>query len=203
MNTDTYSISDIITKSLEKTLTYQEYRNLVTDLAELNLSTGNDPKDPDLLKFSKLNDRRMKRLDKTIKIQSAPAEKIKAKTTNETWIVLTESWCGDAAQSIPVINKLAELNSNIDLKIALRDQNEDLMNEFLTNGGKSIPKLIVIDSETKEVLNSWGPRPTEATQMVTDYKIEHGKLTPEFKEALQLWYTKDKGYDVANDIANL
>ena len=203
MSTITSSISEIINKSLEKTMSYEDYRKLVSDLIELGLSTGNDPKNPDLLKFSKLNDRRMKRLDKTIKIQPASAEKIQAKTKKELWIVLTESWCGDAAQSIPVINKLAELNENIDFRIALRDENEALMNEFLTNGGKSIPKLIIIDPETNEVLNSWGPRPTEATQMVIDFKTEHGKLTPEFKEALQLWYTKNKGYDVANDIANL
>jgi hypothetical protein len=77
------------------------------------------------------------------------------------------------------------------------------MNAFLTNGNRSIPKLIMIDNETGNVLNSFGPRPSKATKLVNDYKYEHGKLTPEFKEDLQLWYTRDKGQNTAKDIVGL
>ena len=117
--------------------------------------------------------------------------------------MLTESWCGDAAHIMPVINKVAELNDNINYKIVLRDENEALMNQFLTNGGKSIPKLIMIDDETNEVVNTFGPRPSVATQFVNNYKAEHGKLTPEFKEDLQRWYNKDKGQSTIKDLAAL
>jgi hypothetical protein len=120
-----------------------------------------------------------------------------------TWLVLTESWCGDAAHVIPVINKIAELSDHIDLKLVYRDENEALMNAFLTNGSRSIPKLIMIDSHSGEVLDTFGPRPSEATQLVLDYKAKHGVLTPEFKEELQHWYNTDKGQNTIEDLIQL
>ena len=92
---------------------------------------------------------------------------------------------------MPVINKIAELHDGIDLKLVLRDENDALMNQFLTNGGKAIPKLIMIDNETDNVISTFGPRPTVATQMVNTYKADHGQLSPVFKEELQQWYNKD------------
>jgi hypothetical protein len=104
---------------------------------------------------------------------------------------------------MPVMNKIAKLNDNIDLKVVLRDQNKELMNQFLTNGNKSIPKLHLIDNQSDEVVNSYGPRPTDATKLVNEYKSKHGKLTPEFKEGLQKWYNKDKGQNTINDLVAL
>ena len=117
--------------------------------------------------------------------------------------VLTESWCGDASPSLPVMNKIAELNSNIEFKIVLRDENLDLMNLFLTNGGMSIPKLIVIDNDQEKVIADWGPRPSIATKMVEDYKAEHGSLSAAFKQDLQVWYNKDKGQNILQDIVTV
>ena len=74
-------------------------------------------------------------------------------------------WCGDAAQILPVINKMAEVSDKIDLRIVLRDDNENLMNLFLTNGTKSIPKLIIIDKATNKVINDFGPRPVSYTHL--------------------------------------
>lgn len=144
----------------------------------------------------------MKRLDKTIKISDETTAKIQNLKTPQTWLVLTEGWCGDAAQNLPVINKLAELNTNINLKIVLRDDHLQLMDQFLTNGGRSIPKLIMLDSENK-VLNTWGPRPTIATKMVVDYKEKNGSLDAEFKQDLQVWYNKNKGQSVQEDFVKL
>ena len=77
------------------------------------------------------------------------------------------------------------------------------MDQFLTNGGRAIPKLIMIDNEAKEVVGTFGPRPSEATQMVNDYKEEHGKVTPEFKEDLQRWYNKNKGQNIIEDLSKM
>ena len=85
----------------------------------------------------------------------------------------------------------------------LRDENESLMNQFLTNGGKAIPKVVMVDNETGNVINSYGPRPSEATELVNDYKAKHGQLTPEFKEDLQRWYNKNKGQNVIEDLVSL
>ena len=75
----------------------------------------------------------------------------------------------------------------------------ELMNRFLTNGSQSIPKLIVLD-DNNEVLGSWGPRSKKATKLVTDYKDQHGIIDTKFKEDLQLWYNKDKGREIMNDL---
>ncbi|WP_420570710.1 thioredoxin family protein [Kordia sp.] len=195
-------IKNIIGESLTKATSYQEYRNLVQNLVAEGKSTGELQTDA-LSNYSMLNDKRMKRLDKTTKLTEQAIEDITSYNGDVTWLVLTESWCGDAAQTMPVINKVAELNDNITLKVVLRDENEALMNEFLTNGGKSIPKLIAIDNTSGNVIGDWGPRPSKATQLVNDYKAEHGKLTPEFKQDLQVWYNKDKGQNTVADLLKL
>ncbi len=194
-------MKEIIENSLQKALTYNEYRTLVKNLLAEGKSTGPNQSDS-LLNYSMLNDKRMNRLDKTSKLNEETISGIKKVQAPQTWLVLTESWCGDAAQTLPVINKIAALNPNIDLKIVLRDENEALMDQFLTNGGRSIPKLIAIN-EDKEVLNSWGPRPSVATKMVNDYKSEHGQLDADFKKDLQIWYNKDKGVNTQEDILSL
>jgi len=195
-------MKEIIKNSLDKSLTYPDYIALVKDLAENESTTGNE-KTENLVEYTKLYDRRMKRWDKTLKINQDAQEQLEKFNKKVTWLVLTESWCGDAAHVIPVMHKMADLNSKIDMKVVLRDENEELMNQFLTNGGKAIPKLIMIDNESGEVLYSYGPRPTDATQLVNDYKAEHGQLTPEFKEDLQRWYNKDKGQTAVKDLMTL
>jgi len=202
MITKDTSIKDIITESLPKAISYQAYRTLVQNLVAEGKSTGDEQTEA-LSNYSMLNDKRMKRLDKTTKLTEEAIAKIKSYDGDVTWLVLTESWCGDAAQTMPVIHKVAELNDNITLKIVLRDENEALMNAFLTNGGKSIPKLIAIDNTSGNVLGDWGPRPTKATQLVNDYKAAHGTLTPEFKQDLQVWYNKDKGQNTVEDLLKL
>ena len=192
----------IIEESLIKAISYTEYRNLVDRLVSENATTG-ATKTETLIAYTKLNDRRMKRWDKTLKIPLTFEEKIKSVNTKITWLVITESWCGDAAHVLPVINKISEMNENINFKVVLRDENEALMNQFLTNGNKSIPKLIMIDNRTNNVVSTYGSRPNVVTKLVNDFKNEHGSLTPEFKEGLQLWYNKDKGQSTLEDLTQL
>ena len=196
------TLQTIIKDSLKKSMSYTEYRNLVSELVENESTTGIEQTEA-LINYTMLNDRRMKRWDKTVKISEDTINTVKEFGKDITWLVLTESWCGDAAHVMPVMNKIADLNDNIDFKVVLRDENEELMSEFLTNGGKSIPKLIAIDNTSGDVLNSYGPRPSIATQIVNDYKNEHGALTPEFKEDLQRWYNKDKGQTAIQDLLDM
>lgn len=194
-------MKEIITKSLENTYTYLEYKNLVKHLLAEGKSTGPNQSEA-LTNYSLLNDKRMKRLDKTIKLTENTQLEIAKVTAPQTWLVITEGWCGDAAQNLPVIAKMASLNSNIELKLVLRDENLELMDLFLTNGGRSIPKLIILDNDLN-VLNTWGPRPSIATKMVADYKAEHGALDANFKQDLQVWYNKDKGQSTQNDFVEM
>lgn len=190
-----------IKNSLNKTITYKAYRNLIKNLIAAGKSTGLE-QSHDRLTFSVLNDKRMDRLDKTLKISEETQNSLDNLTKGFTFLVIGEGWCGDAAQILPIINKVAEASDKIDFKIVLRDENEDLMNQFLTNGSKSIPKVIILDQENN-VLDSWGPRPSIASKMVVDYKALNGSIDEEFKKNLQIWYNKDKGNNTQNELVGL
>ncbi|WP_346883215.1 thioredoxin family protein [uncultured Algibacter sp.] len=195
-------MNSLINNSLEKSISYKAYRDLVSKLVEENTTSGLE-KTEALTNYTKLNDRRMKRWDKTIKVSEDIRLKVSGFNKKMTWLIITESWCGDAAHVMPVLNKIAELNPNISIKIVLRDEHLELMDAFLTNGGRAIAKVIMLDDETGEVLNTFGPRPSQATQLVNDYKAKHGALTPEFKEDLQHWYNTNKGQNIIEDIVAL
>ena len=194
-------MKEIIENSLKNTISYAEYRSLVSSLLEEGKATGPIQSEA-LTNYSLLNDKRMKRLDKTIKISEETISEFKKVTAPQTWLVITEGWCGDAAQNIPVLQKIADITDKVDLKIVLRDENLPLMDLFLTNGGRSIPKLIALDKDNN-VINTWGPRPSTATKMVADYKEEHGSLDAQFKQDLQVWYNKNKGKNVQEDLVKL
>ena len=190
-----------IEEGLKKAISYTSYRKLISDLIASGKSSG-PIQSEDLLNYSKLNDRRMTRLDKTIQLSQETLLGLKKIDKPITWLVLTEGWCGDAAQTLPVISKIADESDLITLKIIFRDEHEQLMSQFLTNGGKSIPKLLVLNSQNK-VLNTWGPRPNTATKMVQDYKNKYGQLDAAFKQQLQVWYNKDKGVNIQKNMIGL
>lgn len=188
---------EVIENSLKNALSYEGYRAFVSALLTNGKATGMEQSEA-LTNYSLLNNKRMKRLDKTIKLSEETLQEFQKISEPKTWLVLTEGWCGDAAQSLPVLNKIAKSTDKIDLKVILRDENLPLMDLFLTNGGRSIPKLIALDKDNN-VIDSWGPRPTIASKMVADYKEKNGALDPQFKQDLQLWYNKDKGENVQAD----
>lgn len=191
----------LIKNSLKRGVSYSTYRTLIKGLLVEGKSTGKEQSE-DLLNYSKLNDSRMDRLDKTIKISEETIQVLNSLTENFSFLILAEGWCGDAAQILPVLHKIAEATPKIKLRVVCRDENDELMNSFLTNGSKAIPKVIIVNSKN-EVIDTWGPRPSTATKMVKDYKELHGSLDAEFKKDLQLWYNKDKGVNIQTDIINL
>lgn len=191
--------TNVLLDSLDKSMSYQEYRSLMAEMVLKKSTTGMEQRE-DLVEYTLLNEQRMKRWDKTIKVSAEAQNKIAAFGDHVTWLVLTESWCGDAAHVIPVINKVAQLNDKIDLRLVLRDDNDALMQQFLTNGGKSIPKLIMVDNPSKAVLDTFGPRPSGARILIEEYLAEHGAITEELKEMLKKWYNKDKGQGTIADL---
>jgi hypothetical protein len=191
-------LRNMLTETLNKGISYDDYKTLVSELITKGKSTGLTQNES-MLNYSKLSERRMKRWDKTFKMQEDDKSFFQNESKPLTFLIISEGWCGDAAHALPIINKITDSSPNIDLKIVLRDDNNELMDNFLTNGGKSIPKLIALD-EKLNVLFTWGPRPKKATGIVNEYKAKHGVLTPEFKEDLQKWYNKDKGQNIVEDI---
>lgn len=194
-------MKQLFKKSLEKSIRYTDYRKLVSNLLEKGKSTGTMQSE-DLLNYSKLNVARMHRLDLKTILTDETISALKAVNRPQTWLVITEGWCGDAAQILPVLNTMSLVNEHIDFRIVLRDENPELMSQFLTNGSMSIPILLLLN-DAYELMGSWGPRPSIAAQMVQDYKATHGGLDAEFKKELQVWYNKDKGQSIQKDLIGL
>lgn len=177
---------------------YEEYRLLIETLLKENKTTGSD-QSPELFQYAKLNMSRMNRLDKTVELTAETMALLNTIRTTQFWILLTEGWCGDAAQSVPVIAKMAAVNPKIELRILLRDENLDLMDQYLQNGrSRSIPKLIAVNEKGEELFN-WGPRPAELETIYTELK----NRTSDFeviKTELHKWYTNNKTIGVQEEI---
>ncbi len=195
-------MNPIIKKSLSSSFSYTEYRNHVTSLVSQGKTTGNDQSEA-MIHYTELNEARLHRLDKTIQVTDDVISQLQNLKKKYLWLVISEGWCGDAAQILPIINKMALATEKIELRIILRDDNEEVMNLFLTNGTQSIPKLIIIDQETEEVIADFGPRPQNAKQLILDYKAEHGVVDETAKIELQKWYLQDKGVSTQNEIMAL
>ena len=195
-------MKNTIQQTLLNSFSYGDYRKKVADLIADGKSTGHSQTE-DLLHYSELNETRMNRLEKTITVLEEIKLKLKNLDKKYIWLVLSEGWCGDAAQIVPVIYKMAETTDKVELKIALRDDNDALMQHFLTNGGKAIPKLIILDATTLEVIADWGPRPLGAKQLILDYKATHGVIDETAKIELQKWYLHDKGISIQHEIVEM
>lgn len=192
-----------VAKALFKSHSYSEYRKLLSDLLRNEKSTGKE-QSSELTLYSGLNETRMNRLEKTMKISEEIVHQLKSLKNEYIWLVISEGWCGDAAQLLPVFNSMAEASDGkIELKIVLRDENEELMNLFLTNKKRAIPKLIVINRETGSVLAHWGPRPKGASELIDDYKKKYGAIDEAAKTKLQMWYLHDKGESTQNEIIDM
>lgn len=192
MNTNILNANVITQEHVESAQNYKAYRAMIDQLLSEGKTTGDNHSD-DMLHYTKMNVQRMKRLDKTVKLNEDMQATIAGITRPQTWLVITEAWCGDAAQIVPLLAKIADASPNIELKLILRDQHLEVMDAYLTDGARSIPKLIALDSETLEEIGVWGPRPTTAHEMVMERKKNNnGESYLEFATRLHGWYAKDK-----------
>ena len=192
-----------IAKALFNSHSYLEYRKIISDLLREDKSTGNE-QSKELTHYSILNETRMNRIEKTIKLATEVSTQFKELKGEYIWLVISEGWCGDAAQLVPIFDKMATASEGkIELKIVFRDENEELMNLFLTNKGKAIPKIILINKETGSALAHWGPRPKGATDLIANYKKEHGQIDETAKADLQMWYLHDKGLSAQAEILDM
>ena len=195
------SIINPITHDLiQKAYSYSEYTDLISHLFEEGRTTNND-NDESMLAYTKLNMQRSSRWDKRAVLNEELTSILKGYSRKMIWLVLTEGWCGDASQIIPFFHKMAELSPAIQLKLILRDEHPEVMDEFLTNGtSRAIPKLIAIDEETLEIVGSWGPRP-HAIQDTYMANIRNPEFdNEEAKKQLHLWYAKDKGFSLQEEM---
>ncbi len=188
-------------KNIEKSMTYRAYLDLIDALLVDGKTTGPNQSDA-MFNFGKLNRQRMKRLDKTVEINESSKERAKTVERKMIWLIITEGWCGDAAQNIPIIEKIAAETSNIETRYILRDENLDLMDRYLTNNARSIPKLICLDAETFEEIGAWGPRPQAAMDYFDEMKAQDLEK-PQMMVNLQRWYNEDKNQSLQAEFENL
>lgn len=181
-------------------MTFPEYQQQFEQiLSEQDLQPPYD--DVHYLEYTKLNASRQYRWLKKGILSDKTKLTIQSISEKQTWVLITEPWCGDAAHSVPFIYLMSELNPNIQLQIQLRDSDESEIDTYLTNGGKSIPKLIVRDSEGKDLF-VWGPRPVECQVLFDDLK-QQNKTFEDQKIALQKWYNEDAGHLIQEEICAL
>ncbi|MBJ6118314.1 thioredoxin family protein [Pontibacter sp. BT310] len=184
-------------------MTYPEFKSLTEELIVQGKTTG-DEQTEQKISFTKLNQQRMKRVEKQFVMQPELSELLAQKNLNWNWLILVEAWCGDGAQILPAIAAIAEQTPGIILTVLLRDENPELMNTCLTNGSKAIPKLICEDAETGERLFTWGARPTAIQQQVVQLKAENPAIAhEELVQQVQLWYAKDRSQALQQDLINL
>ncbi|PZV78602.1 thioredoxin-like protein [Algoriphagus aquaeductus] len=184
-------------------MTYQAYRELIDKLLAENKTTGQNHSEA-YLDYTRMNVQRMNRWDKTAKVSETMREVVEAITEDQIWLVITEAWCGDAAQNIPYIIKLAELNPHIQVRLILRDEHPEVMDEYLTQGTRSIPKVIGMTADLTCELFTWGPRPPSAHEQVMEYKRDSKGLSyKEFSGTLHLWYARNKNQELESELLPL
>ena len=194
----------VITDELiEDAFTYDQYRQLIDKRLERGKSTG-DHDSEKIVEYTRMNVQRMNRLDKRTKLDESLVQKLQDLDRQWIWLVITEGWCGDAAQNVPVIHKMAEAaGENIKLKLILRDENPEVMDEYLTNGSRSIPKLVCLEVESLEEIGTWGPRPEVLQKKAMEWKDDPELTKEEWAEKLHKWYAENKTKEIQSEFEQL
>ena len=173
----------------DKLPTFTQYYTHIQALFSEGKTTGHNQSES-MLNYTKLSITRMKRGLKTFVINDELLQ-VAQSSHRKNWLVISEAWCGDAGNIIPIFQKLAEQVPGINLKIMIRDEYPDIMDNYLTNGGRSIPIFVAFDDSFEDV-SHWGPRPKPAQDMVMENKKNPKATYDEFAIILQKWYQKDK-----------
>lgn len=189
-------------ESVQKFYYYPSFLQLMGVLVAEGKTTG-PVQSESLIYYTKLNLQRLQRWEKTFHLSETLAAK--AKTAKpQIWWLITEAWCGDAAQTLMVMNSMAlQSEGKIDLRLIMRDDNPTIMDYYLTNGSRSIPILVAMDMEGNELFH-WGPRPKPAQQMMIDWKANpDSKTMDDVERDIHTWYTKDKGLTAEQELLQL
>lgn len=114
-------------------------------------------------------------------------------------LVIAEDWCGDASNTVPIIARMVDQIPGLELRIIMRDQHPEVMDQYLTNGSRSIPIVIALDESFEEV-GHWGPRPSELQTWVLANRGTMPKA--EFYPKVRQWYARDRGETTIREVLN-
>jgi hypothetical protein len=195
----TLILPEINAALLEQAMSWESYNSLLESLMSENKTTGPDQSEY-MINYARLNLQRMKRIGKTVNVLPELKAQFGTITRKLTLLFITEGWCGDAAQTLGVINAMAAEIGGATVKVILRDEHTAVMDHFLTNGGRAIPIVVFLDADTLDVLGKWGPRPVALQQLIAAWK-EEGLQKEQFIEKVHAWYAADKTKTTQLDFA--
>jgi hypothetical protein len=193
-----------IEKALANSQTYPDFRTTLAGLLAQGKTTGNNHSES-YIAYTELNQSRMNRLDRKTRFLPEMSTLLERLKQDYIMLVITEGWCGDAAQLVPMFHHMAVASPRLSLRLVLRDEHPELMDQFLTNGGRSIPKLILLDAKTHAVLADWGPRPFIPQKMVMEY-TQQAAPKPDFatfQQEIHAWYARNKTVDAQLEMIKL
>jgi len=186
---------------ISRAMTYPVYKKLVEDLLAEGKVTGHYQSES-MLHYARMNMQRMSRHEKTTRLPESLVHVLNDLSRPIVLLVITEGWCGDAAQIMPVVQKMTEITDKLTQRVLLRDDNPEIMDHYLTNQARSIPKFVGLDAETLEELFVWGSRPKPLQALYLDWKLQ-GMSAKEMAEQIHLWYARDKSAAVYAEFTEL
>jgi hypothetical protein len=181
----------------EKAVSFEEY----VQIGKQRLENPASQQEIDYKHYYELG---LQRIDRTVKKYVADENQLKelaSKNFTGKILIISEVWCGDASSTVPALVKFFEGKNEV--RIFLRDSDKSLINQFLTNGTESIPKVIILENDFS-IKNSWGPRPEYGRQLLAKFKADPEHYTRDrFYNDLQLYYAKNRGKDAVQEILEL
>lgn len=181
----------------EKSISFEAY----LEDAKNRLENPKTPQEEEFKHYYELGLQRMERTLKKLNFEGALQEKSSQKNFDGKFLIITEAWCGDASAAVPAIVKFFEGKN--DVRIFLRDSDETLIDQFLTNGTRSIPKVLILNPDFT-LKNTWGPRPKYGNELLSKYKNNPETYTKDqFYNDLQVYYSRNRGKDVLEEIIDL
>ena len=195
-------LSSITAEILKGTISWAEYYALAKKYVE----SDDKPelyRNEKMLRYTAENIKRIDHILGTINIESKLYNALTAVDRDLIWMVLTEPWCGDASQVVPVLYTIASCSEHISFRILQSDSHPEVMDAYTTDGSRSIPKLICIDAVSFEELGTWGPRPA-VLQKIVHENINNPDLSFGAKvRMVHDWYAEDKTISIQDEFIDL
>lgn len=177
---------------LAEAMSPEAYQHLFEELVAQGATTGLN-QSAFMVDYTKLNLQRTKRVQQQLKLADALQRALAGVHTPWHWLIISEIWFGDAAQSLPVILACARAQPLISVRVLLRDDYPEVMDAFVGPGGsRAIPVLVCVRATDGALLGTWGPRPQPAQDMVLAHKANPTKPDAELYEDLHRWYAQDR-----------
>ncbi len=181
----------------DNAITFEEY----LQIANQRLTNPDNPKDAEYKPYYELGIQRMDRALKKFMIDEKQLNELKSKNFKGKILIISEAWCGDASATVPALVKFFEGHNEV--RIFLRDRDKSLIDQFLTSGTQSIPKVIILDSGFN-VKNSWGPRPKFGHELLLKHRANPEEYPKDlFYNDLQVYYSRNRGRDSIQEILEL